>query len=157
MVTGLSEIYQYTLAVDEQADTSYSDMELRTMQDWIVKRQLAGVPGVAEVSSFGGHLKQYEVSIDPHQLQGYNITLSQVYNALQRNNRNTGGSYIEKTNTYYFIRGEGMVGSLEELDQVRSEEHPSELQSLMRISYAVFCLKQQNNTYNNTNTRLHTH
>src|SRR3546814_17310870 len=93
-------------------------MELRTMQDWIVKRQLAGVPGVAEVSSFGGHLKQYEVSIDPHQLQGYNITLSQVYNALQRNNRNTGGSYIEKTNTYYFIRGEGMEGSLAELDQV---------------------------------------
>src|SRR3546814_20449531 len=99
MVTGLSEIYQYTLAVDEQADTSYSDMELRTLQDWIVKRQLAGVPGVAEVSSFGGHLKQYEVSIDPNQLHGNNITLSQVYNSLKRNNRHTGGSYIQKSRT----------------------------------------------------------
>lgn len=118
MVTGLSEIYQYTLAVDEKADTSYSDMELRTMQDWIVKRQLAGVPGVAEVSSFGGHLKQYEVSIDPERLRAYNLTLTQVYDALERNNRNTGGSYIEKTNTYYFIRGEGMVGSLDELSKV---------------------------------------
>ncbi len=118
LVTGLSEVYQYTLNVDHQADTAYSPMELRSVQDWIVKRQLAGVPGVAEVSSFGGFLKQYEVAIDPEKLQSFNITLSEVYEALLRNNRNTGGSYIEKTNTYYFIRGEGMISSLEELQKV---------------------------------------
>ncbi len=118
MVTGLSEVYQYTLNLDSEADTSYSAMELRSIQDWIVKRQLAGVRGVAEVSSFGGFLKQYEVAIDPEKLQAYDLTLTEVFEALHRNNRNTGGSYIEKTNTYYFIRGEGMVTSLDDLKNV---------------------------------------
>ena len=118
LVTGLSEVYQYTLTVDPQADTAYSPMELRSIQDWIVKRQLAGVPGVAEVSSFGGFLKQYEVAIHPEKLQAYDITLTEVFEALHRNNRNTGGSYIEKTNTYYFIRSEGMIASLSDLKEV---------------------------------------
>lgn len=118
MVTGLSEIYQYTLVVGGEADSSYTPMQLRTIQDWIVKRQLAGVPGVAEVSSFGGYLKQYEVAINPERLKAYNLTLADVYDALEKNNRNTGGSYIEKTNTYYFIRGEGMVSSLEDLGKI---------------------------------------
>ncbi len=118
LVTGLSEVYQYTLVVDPVADTTYTPMQLRTLQDWIVKRQLAGVPGVAEVSSFGGYLKQYEVAIDPQKLRAYHLTLTDVYDALQNNNRNTGGSYIAKTNTYYFIRGEGMVQSLEDLGKV---------------------------------------
>ena len=118
LVTGLSEVYQYTLTVDPQADTTYSPMELRSVQDWIVKRQLAGVPGVAEVSSFGGFLKQYEVAIHPEKLQAYDITLTEVFEALHRNNRNTGGSYIEKTNTYYFIRSEGMIASLSDLKSV---------------------------------------
>lgn len=118
MVTGLSEIYQYTLVEEEGYDTVYSPMELRSIQDWIVKRQLAGVPGVAEVSSFGGFLKQYEVAIDPEKLQAYRLTLADVYTAIERNNQNTGGSYIERANTTYFIRGEGMVGSLEEIRNV---------------------------------------
>ena len=118
MVTGLSEIYQYTLVEEAGYDTVYTPMELRTIQDWIVKRQLAGVPGVAEVSSFGGFLKQYEVAIDPGKLQAYQLTLADVYTAIERNNQNTGGSYIERANTNYFIRGEGMVGSLDEIRSV---------------------------------------
>jgi len=115
MVTGLSEIYQYTLVKGAGYDSSYSIMELRSIQDWIVKRQLAGVPGVAEVSSFGGYLKQYEVAINPEKLQAYGLSLDNVYAAIERNNQNTGGSYIERTNTTYFIRGEGMVSSLDEI------------------------------------------
>ncbi|WP_017730186.1 CusA/CzcA family heavy metal efflux RND transporter [Nafulsella turpanensis] len=118
MVTGLSEIYQYTLVEEEGYDTVYTPMELRSIQDWIVKRQLAGVPGVAEVSSLGGFLKQYEVAIDPEKLRAYNLSLSEVYEAIEENNQNTGGSYIEKANTTYFIRGEGMVGSLEEIEKI---------------------------------------
>ena len=118
MVTGLSEIYQYTLVEEEGYDTEYSPMELRSIQDWIVKRQLAGVPGVAEVSSFGGFLKQYEVAINPEKLRAYGLTLAEVYAAIEQNNQNTGGSYIERANTTYFIRGEGMVSSLEELSNV---------------------------------------
>ncbi|PRY14312.1 cobalt-zinc-cadmium resistance protein CzcA [Pontibacter ummariensis] len=118
MVTGLSEIYQYTLVEEPGYDTVYSPMELRTIQDWIVKRQLAGVPGVAEVSSLGGYLKQYEVSLDPEKLRAYRLTVADLYNAIEKNNQNTGGSYIEKTNTTYFIRGEGMVSSLDEIRNV---------------------------------------
>lgn len=118
MVTGLSEIYQYTLVQDEDADTTYTPMQLRTIQDWIVKRQLAGVPGVAEVSSLGGYLKQYEIALDPERLRAYNLNVSDVYAAIERNNQNTGGSYIEKTNTAYFIRGEGMVNSIGEIEEV---------------------------------------
>lgn len=121
LVTGLSEIYQYTLVVSGEADTTYTPMQLRTIQDWIVKRQLAGIPGVAEVSSFGGYLKQYEVAIAPDRLQANNVSLTDVYEALEKNNRNTGGSYIEKTNTYYFIRGTGMVTSLEDLGKIAVE------------------------------------
>ena len=118
MVTGLSEIYQYTLLKEEGYDSLYSSMELRSIQDWIVKRQLAGVSGVAEVSSFGGFLKQYEVAINPEKLRAYRLTLVDVYTAIHRNNQNTGGSYIERTNTTYFIRGEGMVSSLDEVRDI---------------------------------------
>ncbi|ARS34619.1 CusA/CzcA family heavy metal efflux RND transporter [Pontibacter actiniarum] len=118
MVTGLSEIYQYTLVEEEGYDTVYSPMELRSIQDWIVKRQLAGVPGVAEVSSFGGYLKQYEVAIDPEKLRSYHLTVADVYRAIAQNNQNTGGSYIERANTAYFIRGEGMVSSLDDIRSV---------------------------------------
>lgn len=118
MVTGLSEIYQYTLVVEDAFDTVYSPMELRTIQDWIVKRQLAGVSGVAEVSSFGGYLKQYEVALSPERLRAYGLTIADVYSAIERNNQNTGGSYIERANTTYFIRGEGMLRSLDEIKEV---------------------------------------
>jgi cobalt-zinc-cadmium resistance protein CzcA len=93
-------------------------MELRTIQDWIIRRQLLGTPGVAEVNSFGGFLKQYEIALDPDKLKGYGLTISDVFNALEQNNQNTGGSYIDKKPNAYFIRTEGLIGSLEDINQI---------------------------------------
>lgn len=93
-------------------------MELRTIQDWIVKRQLSGIPGIVEINSFGGYLKQYEVAVDPDALYSLNITISDVFDALSRNNQNTGGSYIEKVNRAYYIRSEGMISSLDDIRQI---------------------------------------
>lgn len=116
--TGLGEIFQYTLAVDSAHTSQYDEMELRTVQDWIVKRQLLGVPGVVDVSSFGGKLKQYEISVDPKRLLAMNISLLEVFSAIEHNNANTGGSYIEKESNLYFIRGEGLVTSLRDLENI---------------------------------------
>lgn len=116
--TGLGEIYQYTLAVDSAHKGMYDLMELRTLQDWIVRRQLLGVPGVIDVSSFGGLLKQYEVAVDARRLAGAGLALVDVFNALERNNANTGGSYIEKGPNIYFIRGEGIVSSLKDVEDI---------------------------------------
>ena len=116
--TGLGEIYQYTLAVDSAHKGQYDAMELRTMQDWIVRKQLLGVQGVVDVSSFGGLLKQYEVSVDSRRLAGAGLTLLDVFTALENNNGNTGGSYIEKGPNIYFIRGEGIVTSLKDMENI---------------------------------------
>lgn len=113
--TGLGEIFQYTLAVDSIHRTKYDAMELRTIQDRIVRRRLLGVPGVVDVSSFGGKLKQYEVAVDPAKLLSMDLSLSDVYQALAANNANTGGSYIEKGPNLYYIRGEGLVRSLDDI------------------------------------------
>lgn len=113
--TGLGEIYQYTLEVQPGYDTVYNDMELRTMQEWIVKRQMAMVPGVVEVNSFGGRGKQYEVSVNPDKLRSMGITMSDVFDALEANNENTGGAYIEKNFQANFIRGEGLMRSLDDI------------------------------------------
>jgi cobalt-zinc-cadmium resistance protein CzcA len=113
--TGLGEIYQYTLTVDSAHRDAYDAMRLRTIQDWIVRRQLLGVPGVVEVSSFGGKLKQYEVAVDPVKLLSMDLTLMDVYNALAENNANTGGSYIEKGPNLYYVRGEGLITSLDDI------------------------------------------
>ncbi len=113
--TGLGEIYQYTLEVDPEYDTMYDDMELRTIQDWIVKRQMAMLPGVVEVNAFGGHIKQYEVALNPDKLASMGITVSAVFDALENNNQNTGGAYIEKNHQANFIRGEGLARSLEDI------------------------------------------
>lgn len=118
VTTGLGEIYQYTLDVAPGYESRYDAMELRTIQDWIVKRQLSGIPGIVEINSFGGNLKQYEVAMDPDLLYSLNITISEVYEALNRNNQNTGGSYIEKANRAYYIRSEGMISSLHDIEQV---------------------------------------
>lgn len=118
ITTGLGEFYQYTLAVDPKFKQHYSLAELRTIQDWIVKRQLLGIKGVVEVSSFGGNLKQYEVAINPERLSASNISLNQVFMALQDNNANTGGSYIEKGTDAYFIRSEGMVANLDDIGNI---------------------------------------
>lgn len=116
--TGLGEIFQYTLAVDSAHKNLYNEMDLRTIQDWIVKRQLLGVSGVVEVSSFGGKLKQYEVAVDPQKLVSMNLSLLQVYDALSENNENTGGSYIDKGPNIYFIRGEGLINSLHDIENI---------------------------------------
>lgn len=118
ITTGLGEIYQYILKVKPGYESRYDAMELRTIQDWIVKRQLSGIPGIVEINSFGGYLKQYEVSVDPDALYSLNITISEVFEALSRNNQNTGGSYIEKTNRAYYIRSEGMIDNLKDIEQI---------------------------------------
>ncbi|MBK9254118.1 MAG: CusA/CzcA family heavy metal efflux RND transporter [Saprospiraceae bacterium] len=116
--TGLGEIYQYILDVKPEFKGKYSPMELRTIQDWVVKRQLSGIPGVVEVNTWGGFLKQYEVSIEPQKLNAMNITVQQVFEALSNNNNISGGAYIEKTNQAYFIRGEGLATNLEDLGNI---------------------------------------
>lgn len=118
VTTGLGEIYQYTLEVTPGYEKKYDAMELRTIQDWIVKRQLSGIPGIVEINSFGGNLKQYEVAVDPDALYSLNITIGDVFEALSKNNQNTGGSYIEKVDKAYYIRSEGMINSLEDINTV---------------------------------------
>ncbi|MBC6999623.1 CusA/CzcA family heavy metal efflux RND transporter [Cytophaga sp. FL35] len=115
ITTGLGEIFQYTLKVKEGYEDKYDAMELRTIQDWIVKRQMALVPGVVEVNAFGGYVKQYEVAINPDKLKSFGITMNQVFEALKVNNANTGGAYIEKNHQANFIRGEGLARSIEDL------------------------------------------
>lgn len=116
--TGLGEIYQYVVRPKEGYESKYDETELRTIQDWIVRRQLLGVKGVAEVSSFGGKLKQYSIEIDPRKLQSSGITISDVFKALENNNQNTGGAYIEKGSTALFIRSEGLIGNIEDIKNI---------------------------------------
>ena len=116
--TGLGQIYEYTIQPQEGYDSLYSPMELRTIQDWIVKRQLTLLDGVVEVNSFGGYIKQYEVAINPEKLNAMDVSISEVYDALARNNVNTGGAYIEKNRMANFIRGEGLVRSLDDIRNI---------------------------------------
>ena len=116
--TGLGEIFQYVIVPKKGYENKYNAMDLRTIEDWIVKRQLLGTPGVVDVSSFGGKLKQYEVSVRPDRLAAMNLTLAEVFAALQHNNGNTGGGYIDKGPNMYFIRGEGMIRSLEDMGNI---------------------------------------
>lgn len=116
--TGLGEIYQYVIHNKPGFDGAYSPMELRTMQDWIVRKQLLSVPGVAEINTLGGDLKQYEVAVNSDKLKSMNVTIPEVFAALENNNENTGGSYIEKTSSSYFIRGIGMVKSLVDIGEI---------------------------------------
>ena len=116
--TGLGEIFQYVLVPQKGYEEKYNLSELRTIQDWIVRRQLLGTVGVVDVSSFGGKLKQYEVSVKPERLSANNLTLIDVFDALQNNNENTGGSYIDKGPNIYFIRGEGLIQNLEDINNI---------------------------------------
>ncbi|WP_028786646.1 CusA/CzcA family heavy metal efflux RND transporter [Terrimonas ferruginea] len=116
--TGLGEVYQYVLHPKKGAEDKYSAMDLRTMQDWIVARQLYGTPGVAEVNSFGGLLKQYEVAINTERLKAMNVTISELFSALEKNNANTGGAYIDKKPNAYFIRGLGIASGLEDIRNI---------------------------------------
>ncbi|WP_130857279.1 CusA/CzcA family heavy metal efflux RND transporter [Olivibacter jilunii] len=116
--TGLGEIYQYVVHAKPGYEKKYDARELRTIQDWVVRRQLLGTPGVAEVNSFGGLLKQFEIALDPDKLNSYNLSITDVFGALERNNQNTGGAYIDKKPNAYFIRSEGLVGSLDDIRKI---------------------------------------
>lgn len=115
ITTGLGEIYQYTLEVDKEHQGEYSAMELRTIQDWIVKRQLSGIKGIVEVSSFGGYLKQYEVAVNPTLMAQHKVSFQEIIEALNSNNENSGGSYIEKNQNAYYVRTEGMMMNLDDI------------------------------------------
>ena len=121
--TGLGEIYQYIIRPTEQSKNKYSAKDLRTMQDWIVARQLYGTKGIAEINSFGGELKQYEVVIDPDRLRAMGVSVSDIFTALEQNNQNTGGAYIDKRPNAYFIRGIGMARSLEDIGNIAVGKH----------------------------------
>ena len=116
--TGLGEIYQYIVKAENPADTSLNLLKLREIQDWIVKRQLLGTPGVAEVNSFGGYEKQFQILVDANSLKAYNLTLSDVIEAVEKNNSNVGGSYIEKGAEQYSIRGKGLVKNIGDLENI---------------------------------------
>lgn len=118
ITTGLGEIYQYTLEVKPEFKDNYSVTDLRTIQDWVVKRQLSGIKGVVEINTWGGFLKQYEVAISPDRLKAINISMTDVFVALEKNNSIAGGAYIEKVNQSYFIRAEGKVNSLEDIENI---------------------------------------
>ncbi len=116
--TGLGEIYQYTLKVQPEFKDKYSIADLRSMQDWIVQRQMAMVSGVVEVNAVGGKIKQYEVAVDPNDLNAIGLTIADVFEALEANNQNTGGAYIEKNHQANFIRGEGLVRNLDDIKKI---------------------------------------
>ena len=118
VTTGLGEIYQYTVRAKKGYENKYNSMDLRTIQDWIIRKQLLGVQGVAEVSSFGGLLKQYEVAVEPSKLMAYNITINDVFSALEKNNQNVGGSYIEKGPTALYIKTEGLVEDFDDIKNI---------------------------------------
>lgn len=116
--TGLGEIYQYTIDPQPGYETVYTPMELRTIQDWIVRRQMAMLPGVVEINSFGGYQKQYEVAISPDRLKSMDVTIAEIFEALEKNNENTGGAYIEKNRMANFIRGEGLLRTKKDIENI---------------------------------------
>ena len=116
--TGLGEIFQYRLAVEKGYEKEFNPMELRTIQDWVVRREMLGTPGVADINSYGGFVKQYEIAVNPERLRGMNLTLTDIFNALEKNNENTGSAYIDKKPTAYFIRGIGLVKTIEDIEKI---------------------------------------
>ncbi|MFN9665299.1 MAG: efflux RND transporter permease subunit, partial [Bacteroidota bacterium] len=135
--TGLGEIYQYVLRPKPGYEHAWDETKLRTVQDWMVRRQLLGVPGVAEVSSFGGKVKQYSVRIDPARLQSYGITIHDVFTALEKNNQNTGGAYIEKGPSVVFIRTEGLLASETEMGNIAIKKLSNGTPLLLRDVAAI--------------------
>lgn len=135
ITTGLGEVYQYILRVKPGYESKYDIMQLRSVQDWIVKRQLAGIPGIIEVSSFGGLVKEYEVSVSPEKLFAYQLTLADVADALERNNQNSGGSYIESGDHAFYIRTEGRVEDMASMGEiwVRNTGIPIRIQDVATV------------------------
>lgn len=132
VTTGLGEIYQYAVHTKEGYEDKYDATELRTIQDWIIKRQLLGTPGVAEVSGFGGNVKQYQISINPDKLKSLGVSISEIFTALEENNQNTGGAYIDKNPYAYFIRTEGLVNNLNDIEKIVVKKNNSGTPILIR-------------------------
>ena len=130
--SGLGEIFQYRLALGKGYEHKFTLMELRTLQDWTIRREMLGTPGVADINSYGGFVKQYEVAINPERLRSMNLTLTDVFQALERNNENTGSAYIDKKPTAYFIRGIGLVKSLEDIEKIVVKSNSSGIPVLIR-------------------------
>lgn len=118
IATGLGEIYHYTVRAKKGYENKYSLTDLRTIQDWIVRKQLSGTPGVAEVSGWGGYVKQYEVALSTDRLNANGLTIADVFSAIEKNNANTGGGYIEENANQYFIRGIGVAKSLGDIADI---------------------------------------
>jgi heavy metal efflux system protein len=116
--SGLGEIYQYRLVVEKGYEKRFNPMELRTIQDWVVRREMLGTQGVADINSYGGFVKQYEIAVNPERIKGMNLTLTDIFRALEKNNENTGSSYIDKKPNAYFIRGIGLVKTLEDIEKI---------------------------------------
>ncbi len=116
--TGLGEIFQYVVHPKKGLESEFDATQLRTIQDWIIKPQLLGIKGVAEVNTLGGYLKQYEVAVQPDKLKSMNTSVLEVFEALAQNNENTGGAYIDKKPYAYFIRGIGMVNSISDIEKI---------------------------------------
>ena len=130
--TGLGEVYQYIIHPKKGSESKYTAMDLRTMQDWIVARQLYGTAGIAEVNSFGGQLKQYEVAVNPDRLIAMGITIPEIFVALEKNNENTGGAYIDKKPNAYFIRGVGLIGSFDDIKNIVVKTNPNGIPILIK-------------------------
>jgi len=135
--TGLGEIYQYVVRPLKGYEGKYDATELRTIQDWIVRRQLLGTPGVAEVSSFGGKLKQYEIAVKQPMLKAHGLSITDIFDALEKNNQNTGGAYIEKGPTVLYIRSEGLTTSPEDIGKIIVKKLGNGMSVLMRDVAAV--------------------
>ncbi|GIV27497.1 MAG: acriflavine resistance protein B [Bacteroidia bacterium] len=142
ITTGLGEIYQYVIRPENGFEHQYSLTDLREIQDWIVRRQLLGIPGVADVSSFGGKLKQFEIAINPYQLNAYQVSFDEILTALEKNNQNVGSAYIEKNKTAYFIRSEGIINTIKDIENIVIKNNasgiPIQIKDIanVRISYA---------------------
>ncbi len=132
LTTGLGEIYQYIIRPKKGFETKFTAMDLRTIQDWIVRRQLLGTEGVADVSSWGGYLKQYEIAFDPEKLRSMNVGISDLFSALEKNNQNTGGAYIDQKPFAYFIRSEGLVENLSDIENIVVKNNVNGLPVLIR-------------------------
>src|SRR6266571_4860920 len=131
--TAIGEIYRYRIKGE-----GHSTRELRTLEDWVVERNLRSVPGVADVVPYGGVIKTYEVNPNLARMRYYGISLQQLYTALGRGNANVGGSKVTQGSQQYLIRGMGLLRSADEVKTVvitahRSEEHTSELQSHVNL------------------------
>ncbi|WP_407931319.1 efflux RND transporter permease subunit, partial [Ignavibacterium album] len=113
VTTGLGEVYQYQVVGE-----GYTPMELRSIQDWIISKQLAGIPGLAEVNTFGGELKQYQVQIDPQKLLKYNLSIRDVIEAVEKNNANAPGGYIEHKQEQYIVVGEGLAKTISDIENI---------------------------------------